>query len=184
MRSPHVHNRVYYVNDDEVLSGYINGDSASDIEERAYRALAKRQIPTAFRFRINPLMGFTQTRMNILGELEVDFLAQYRGEYVPLLIDGEISHFMAMWQIDADVEKVIEINKALSVLKARPALRIPFWKLKDQSMSDRTISEIFDMIIPVAVPQKPTDIRSRVEEKWKEREKSIQKKRQEATRNG
>jgi hypothetical protein len=184
VKSPHVYNRVYYVNEDEVLSGYVNGDPCSDIEERAFRALAKRQIPAAFRFRINPLLGFTQTRMNILGELEVDFLAQYRGEYVPLLIDGEISHFMAMWQIDSDVEKVIEINRAMSVFKARPAIRIPFWKLKDQRVSDQTISEIFDMIIPVAAPQKPNDIRSRVDEKWKEREKSIQKKRQEAIRNG
>lgn len=180
MKSPHVYNRIYYVNEDEVLSGYINGDPASDIEERAYRALAKRQIPSSFRFRINPLLGFTQTRMNILGELEVDFLTQHRGEYIPLLIDGEISHFMAMWQIEADVEKVIQINKAMSVLKARPAIRIPFWKLKDQRMSDRTISEIFDMIIPIAVPQKPNDIRSRVEEQWKQREKDAKQKRREA----
>lgn len=159
MRPPHIQRRVFYVNDGEVLSGFINGDKASDIEERCYRALLKRQIPHAFRFRINPMLGFTQVRMNIIGELEVDFLCQWKGNLYPLMIDGEISHFMAKWQIEADAKKTIKINEALSQIGARPTIRIPFTRLKDQRMTDKTISDIFDNVIPITPPPPKEDVR-------------------------
>lgn len=147
MKSPHLYKKVYYENEGEFLSGEINGEDASDIEERFYRALGKRSIPSIYRLRINPLLGLTRTRENIIGELEIDFFCAWMGSLYPILIDGEIAHFAAMWQIEADAQKTVEINNALKEYNALPAMRIPFWKLATQSAADNAVSEIFDNVI-------------------------------------
>lgn len=129
--------KIYYVDERESLTGKVNGEDASDIEERAARALSKLQIPFSFRTRINPLVGFTQERQNIVGEVELDFLCDYMGKLWPFLIDGEISHFFTKSQQIKDGYKEAKINATMTALNAHPVIRIPFTLLKTQEETDR-----------------------------------------------
>ena len=92
--------RNLYVNEKENLTGMVQNKKASDIEERSARAISK--IPDwdyTFLVRISPLTGkLTQTFRNLPGEFEIDFLCQRGSELFPILIDGEVSHFLATWQ--------------------------------------------------------------------------------------
>ena len=131
--------KVYYLDTRESLTGKVNGEDASDIEERAARALSKLQIPFSFRARINPLAGVTQERQNIIGEVEIDFLADYYSKLYPINIAGEISHFFTKAQAVKDERKEIKINTALAPLNAHPLIVIPFVHLTDQESADRLI---------------------------------------------
>ena len=119
----------------EVLSGYVAGKKASDLEERAAISHRKLQIPFAFRARIgafpipkqefrpdedaSPVDTFkdwqeaenyvevrpiipSEMAMNFPGELEIDLLADRKGVLWPIMIDGQIGHFMTEKQKDVD----------------------------------------------------------------------------------
>lgn len=129
--------KIYYVDARESLTGKVNGEDASDIEERSARALSKLQIPFSFRARINPLVGITQERQNIVGEVEIDFLAEYLGKLYPINIAGEISHFFTASQQIRDAFKEAKINAALTAMNAHPLIVVPFVNLKTQEEADR-----------------------------------------------
>jgi hypothetical protein len=133
-----IEKRTMYRNKDEQLTGVVQEKKASDIEERSARAMDK--IPEwsyTFLIRVSPLTGrLTQTFRNLAGEYEIDFIAQRGNELVPILIDGEVSHFLAQWQKIQDEEREAVINKALSKYGARPAVRVPFYELPDQNRAD------------------------------------------------
>jgi hypothetical protein len=132
----------------EVLSGFINGEPASDLEERVARSLTKLEIPFDFRVRItSQAVGqqrLTSQRANIHGEVEVDHLCNQGGVITPIMVDGGISHFYAAWQADEDKQKTNIVNEFGARLGWRPTVRIPFWKLIDQDMADRTIREVLN----------------------------------------
>ena len=92
-----IQKRSMYRNKDEALTGAVQGKKASDIEERSARAID--EIPDwsyTFLVRISPLTGrLTQTFRNLAGEYEIDFMASRGNELLPILIDGEVSHFLA-----------------------------------------------------------------------------------------
>jgi hypothetical protein len=138
---------VMRTGDQEVLSGEINGDKASDLEERSARSMSKMNIPIEFRVRItSEALGnqrLTKSRANIKGEIEIDFLAEYNGQVTPIFVDGEIAHFMTPHQADIDKQKADLANEFGERFGWRPAVRVPFWKLIDQDMADRTYREIF-----------------------------------------
>lgn len=129
--------KIYYVNQEESLSGLVQRKPASDIEERTAISLSKMQIPFTFQARINPLAGLTEMKENLPGEVEIDFLTEYLGRLYPLNIQGEISHFFAAWQRDRDVKKKIRIDSALSAYKAHELILVPFTKLRTQDDADR-----------------------------------------------
>lgn len=131
----------------EGLTGKVQGKNASDIEERFARAIAK--IPEwqfSFRLRINPLTGrLTEEIKNIKGEVEIDFLLT-RGELsiIPVMIQGEYSHFKTPWQDDIDKDKEKVVNEYFERFpQARPVVRIPDYKkgmflLDTQEFADQT----------------------------------------------
>lgn len=131
----------------EVLTGEINGIKASDLEERYARALHKMEMPFEFRFRItSPLLGkqrLTQQFLNEAGEVEIDFLVEKYGVITPVFIDGNIGHFYTDYQADKDAIKTNVTNEFGQGMGWRPAVRVPFWKLQDQDMTDRTVREMF-----------------------------------------
>lgn len=138
--NPHLYRRVWYVNYGETLTGFVEGQSASDIEERFAVAHQRMRIPFDFRYRINPLTSeLSPQHMNIAGELEIDILSTYNGIMYPLLIQGDISHFYAAWMRERDNAKVAAINDFLRAFNAHPTVLIPFWLLKDQDTADRVI---------------------------------------------
>jgi hypothetical protein len=138
---------VIRTGDQEQLTGVINGDKASDLEERTHRALGKLDIPSEFRVRItSEALGnqrLTSKRANIKGEIEIDFLAEYNGQITPIFVDGQIAHFMTPHQAEIDKQKADLANEFGRQFGWREAVRVPFWKLIDQDMTDRTIREIF-----------------------------------------
>lgn len=139
----HVYRQTYFVNSGETLSGKITGKKASDIEERFYRGLVRLQIPSTFRMRITPLGGMTEKFSNVVGEVEIDFVCQFFNRLYPVMIDGEISHYMADWQQEEDAEKTKRVNDVLRPYGAKPVIRVKYTSLANQTMANRVIEEIF-----------------------------------------
>ena len=139
-----IEKRNLFENTDEVLTGVIQEKKASDIEERSARAMDK--IPEwnyTFLVRISPLTGqLTQTFRNLPGEYEIDFLAVRGNEMASILIDGEVSHFLAQWQKIQDEEREAVINSVLKKYGARPVARVPYYELDTQSRADRLFREL------------------------------------------
>ena len=132
--------RNLFENKGEQLTGSVQGKKASDLEERAARAMDK--IPDweyTFIIRVSPITGSLMSgRRGRGGEhnYEIDFLAQRGTELLPIMIDGEISHFFAQWQKVQDEQKEAIINKMLERYGARPVVRVPFWELDTQDRAD------------------------------------------------
>lgn len=131
---------------DEGFIGVVQGLKASDLEERFSRSLAKLEYPFEFRYRISsPLTGtqrLTRQFLNETGEVEIDFLV-YTSGIIPVFIDGEIGHFFTPYQADKDADKTNVTNDFGARAGWFPAVRIPYWRLQDQEMSDRTVRETF-----------------------------------------
>lgn len=138
---------VLRVGDKEVLSGEVQGMKASDLEERVARAMDKLEISYGFRVRLtSDALGdrrLTRQFDSIRGEIEMDFLPSEE-PHPPIFVDGQISHYLTAWQADADKVKTNAVDEFFRRVGGRkPAVRIPFWKLIDQDMADRTVREIF-----------------------------------------
>ena len=136
--------RSLFRNVGETLLGMVQDQKASDLEERSARAIDKlSDWSYTFRIRISPLTNRLTTNVrNIRGEYEIDFLCS-RGEQLwPIMIDGEISHFMTEWQREQDDIRETTINAALESYGATPVKRVPFWELDTQKRADRYFREL------------------------------------------
>jgi hypothetical protein len=133
--------------DKEVLTGQIGGVKASDLEERFWRSLNKVELPSDFRFRISSALTgkqqLTRRFLNETGEVEIDFLVHKNGITTPVFIDGQIGHFFTDYQADKDALKTNAANEFGASIGWRPSVRVPFWKLTDQTTTDRTVRELF-----------------------------------------
>jgi len=178
--------RTYYDTPQERLSGYINGDKASDIEERFARSLAKLGIGSAFRLRLNNAGEWTSRRTNVAGEVELDFWTSFQGRVYPFQIQGEISHFYTAHQSSIDAGKRAKINAALP-LNAHPVIDVPFWLLNTQERADRMVRRGFlsGWATPLYLENDPLKLRdpherekekqARKEEAQKRRDKAIRR---------
>lgn len=140
-------NTVLRVGDQEVLSGQVGGMKASDLEERFARSMGRLEVGFEFRVRLTTdALGdreLTRQFANLRGEVEMDFLPNDE-PFPPIFIDGQISHYLTAWQAEQDKLKTDVVDEFFRRVGGRkPAVRIPFWKLLDQDMSDRTAREIF-----------------------------------------
>lgn len=137
---------VLRVGEKEVLSGQVQGMKASDLEERWARSHEKYEMPFEFRVRLtSPMLGavrLTHTFANIKGEIELDTLGG-RDRTVPVFIDGSISHFFTPYQAIEDKEKEDAVNEFGRMFGWAVAVRVPYWKLLDQDMTDRTFREVY-----------------------------------------
>jgi len=129
----------------EVLSGQVQGMHASDLEERVAKALDKMEISFEFRVRItSQALGnqrLTHQFANVRGEAEIDMLCDVGGQSVPIFVDGQISHHYAPWQADQDKLKTEMTDEFGKQFGWRESIRIPFWQLIDQEMTDRTVRD-------------------------------------------
>ena len=125
----------------------VQGMKASDLEERAARAIDKLEIGYEFRVRLtSEFLGarrLTREFNNMRGEIEMDFLLEKDTRVYPIFIDGQISHYWTEAQADADKVKTNAVNEFGRQFGWHEAVRIPFWKLDNQDMADRTIRELF-----------------------------------------
>ena len=136
--------RDLYDNKGETLTGMVQGKRASDIEERSARAIDKIEgWSYQFRVRISPLThSLTSQVRNLPGEYEIDFLCFRGSEMLPILIDGEVSHFLAEWQKLQDEVREAVINDTLSKYGALPVVRVEFWHLDTQSHANTYFREL------------------------------------------
>jgi hypothetical protein len=138
---------VIRTGDQEVLSGEVQGMKASDLEERTARALSRMEIPFQFRVRItSDALGeqkLTTRFENVRGEVEIDFMAERNGQVTPIFVDGQIGHFFTPHQADVDKLKADIANEFGRRFGWKEAVRVPFWQLANQAMTDRTIEDIF-----------------------------------------
>lgn len=141
--------RIIFDRLDEELTGFIGEKKASDIEERWSRAVEK--IPEwsyQFQARISPIFHTVGVRkLNLPGEVEIDFLMKRGKTLLPVMIDGEIAHFYTAWQKSVDDDKTAIINNALRALNAQPVIRLPankydLWRLATQEAADQYAREI------------------------------------------
>lgn len=152
----------------EVLTGYVQGKKASDLEERTARSHYTLGVAFTFRVRIGafppparvvpfpdspeqakawldsmlnpppavkPLIPLEMS-MNIPGELEIDFLTEPSGMLWPILVDGEIGHYKTDGQQELDKMKTDAINLSMAPYGAHAVVRVPYWKIATQEMSD------------------------------------------------
>jgi hypothetical protein len=131
---------------DEQLSGYVRDSTgkvkkASDIEERSVRAIVKlKEWNYIFRQRLAPaaIGGWMEKKfLNLPGEVEIDILASRATLVFPILVDGQIGHFMYSWQHTIDDEKVAKIDEIGSRFGWQPAVRVKYDKLFTQSAADQ-----------------------------------------------
>lgn len=146
----------------EVLSGYVQGKAASDIEERSAYAITRAGFGYTFRARLVPIPRAAQPKQSKLqrrlspqeeeekrqydivtylistpGVLEVDFLVTWKGgKFLPILVDGQYSHFKSKGQADLDKAKQDAIDLALQSYNAFPVTRVSFDVLQTQTEAD------------------------------------------------
>lgn len=137
---------ITFANDQEKLTGQIRGKKASDLEERFANYLDRHGIDYEFRVRLSPLLNgsrrLTGQFTNLLGEVEIDFLA-YPDRAQPIMIDGFIAHFYSAWMKERDQEKTNVINEFGKGMGWKETVRVPFTKLVNQEMTDNTARDIF-----------------------------------------
>jgi hypothetical protein len=131
----------------EILTGYVQGKKASDIEERMGKAFDKLGAGYGFRERLSPLLSgsrrLSKVIRNLPGELEIDFLVQF-GVVRPIQVNGEIGHFMAPWQAIVDLDKNGMIDQFGAQLGWQPVVGIPFTDILTQDMADRVAGLIIN----------------------------------------
>lgn len=137
---------VTFANDQEQLTGQVQGKKASDLEERFASYLDRHDIPYEFRVRLTPLLNgarkLSGVFTNLLGEVEIDFLT-YPNQAQPIMIDGFIAHFYATWMKDRDEEKTRVVDDFGKGQGWKETVRVPFTKLINQEMTDNTARDIF-----------------------------------------
>ena len=122
----------------EVLTKSVDGQPASDLEERFANSLKTYKAQYSFRTRISSMVGaqrLTQAHANMAGELEIDFLVS-AGQTIPVMIDGEIGHFFTPYQKLVDDEKADLVDQFGAQYGWAKTVRVPFVELRDQNSAD------------------------------------------------
>lgn len=127
---------------DEGLTGFINGEKASDIEERFARSLWKRNIEFTFQ------QHYFGPAKNTPGAIQVDFMVSLGAMWTPVQIDGEIAHRTVMQRME-DKIKDSRLNAYFSRNGINNVVRIPDGKyypigaLDTQDNTDRIVKSLF-----------------------------------------
>ena len=126
-------NRLAGHSDEEVLSGYVKGREASDIEERFAKALDDADKDYDFQVEF-------MTPFSIPGqEKEVDFVI-YDGQPQPVEIDGVYAHKSGEQKAN-DVARDAILNEQLGQQGYLPIIRIPGYVLETPEAADKLVEE-------------------------------------------
>lgn len=131
----------------EQLTGQIQGQKASDLEERQANSFDALKVGYTFRARITSQISgsrrLTKTFANMPGEVEIDLLLDY-SPVIPVFIDGQISHFMTFWQRVEDEEKQRVVDDFGASMGWAKSVRVPFTDIQTKEMSDAVAKRILD----------------------------------------
>lgn len=125
-----IYGEVSQPNDDEGLTGFVQGKPASDLEERIARALYKRRKRFEFQVEV-----FTRLSRPDDGR-NVDFIVD---GVQPVEPDGFIGHYRTISQKGNDYVRELQLNEAFRKMGLRPLIRVPYFKLQTQEMTDRWV---------------------------------------------
>jgi len=127
-------NRMAGASNDEVLSGYVKGKEASDLEERFARALYNKGKDFDFQ------RDF-MTPHSIPGqEKEVDFVV-YDGQPQPIEIDGTYAHKSGEQKANDTTRDAI-LNEELGKHGYLPIIRVPGIELETQEETTAIVERI------------------------------------------
>jgi hypothetical protein len=124
------------IKEDESLSGYINGQKASDIEERFYRALSKDKRVDSAQFKY-PVIS----PRNMPGMLEIDFVVTSAGLVYAFQVDGGIAHKGIGKKMD-DSRKDVLVNSYMRKYNSFPVKRISGDLLSTQEQANQIVKEL------------------------------------------
>lgn len=142
--SPELGSRITPYKEKEQLTGYVQDQEASDIEERFANALYKNPYVDSFEFR----EFFFAPIRNIAGVDEVDFIVHVLGTTYMVEIDGAYAH-KTLGQRSQDLQKDAVLNSHLSGQGIPPVIRIPDGvlypenSLDSQESTNRIVMELF-----------------------------------------
>ena len=126
-------NRMAGHSDEEVLSGYVKGKEASDIEERFAKALDDAEKDYGFQVEF-------MTPFSIPGqEKEVDFVI-YDGQPQPVEIDGTYAHKSGEQKAN-DIARDAILNEQLGQQGYLPIIRIPGYALETPEDATKLVEE-------------------------------------------
>ena len=128
-------NRISRATDSEGLTGIVQGQDASDLEERVARSLYKRKLEFVFQYEVRTAVSLPHE------DRFVDFIVNDIGTWQALEIDGEIGH-KTQSQKEKDEMRDVFVNEALKWEGIEPIIRIGWEKLETQELTDRAIREI------------------------------------------
>ena len=129
-------NRLRPVGEQEQLTGLVQGQDASDIEERLARSLDKYPATREYEFQES-----YRAPRNVPGELRPDFVVFLSGATAqPLQPDGEYAHKTAEAR-QSDEEKDALLDEILRGTGALPTIRIPGHLLATQDQADAWVRE-------------------------------------------
>ena len=139
-----VTNRVQIEGEDEGLTGFVQEQEASDIEERYARSLTKNDNVDRFSFKEH----YFGPARNTPGAREVDFMVLSGGSWWPDQIDGEIGHKTAAQKARDRISDAV-LNQYLSQYGVNPVRRIPdgvnylMDALDTQESSDQIVKDLY-----------------------------------------
>ena len=121
----------------EVLTGVVQGQPASDIEERTHRALDVRRLSHDFIVYVETLYSLP------FQKKQIDYMV-YNGALVtPTEVDGYIGHYRTIGQQAEGWVRDLQINEALQPQGYQPIKHLPYWKLETQEKANQHIREVF-----------------------------------------
>ena len=134
-RPPRRLNRIPQRKEDEGLTGFVNGISASDLEERYARALAENGKEFEFQYEV-------YTAYSLPGEQKkVDFLVNDGEIYFPEEVDAAFTHKTAE-QHSYDRIRDAMVDEKLSKYGFQPVRRISGDRLQTQEAARVVVSEL------------------------------------------
>jgi hypothetical protein len=129
--------KVNPLRDTEVLTGVINGEACSDLEERFAVALNNNKRVDTFEFQ----PSFIALR-NMPGEIRPDFIVYSGGMLHPIFVDGEFVHQSAEQQAQDRMNDAI-LDERLAGSGAVPARHVSGKFLQTPEDAEREVREIF-----------------------------------------
>jgi len=130
---PRALNRLSEDSAQEILTGLVQGKTASDIEERFAKSLYRRNI--RFEFQVSFIAG-----MNMPGEIRLDFLI-IDNFVQPVQIDGEFAHKTSEQKARDNWNDAI-LNDRLVGTGALPVIRIDGEYMQTQEDSNKELDKI------------------------------------------
>ena len=118
------------------LTGQVQGEDASDIEEYFCTALDENKNVFGYEFQVSYVAG-----RNIPGEIRLDVLV-FDGSYTPVNLDGEFAH-KTQGQKDEDRTKDNLLDSILKNIGAFPTIRIPGEEIDSWEKAAKKVKELF-----------------------------------------